>query len=534
MSYFMNCFGRKIFYTEDDIVVRKLFIKYERLELQIEDLRKHFARFGDIEDIQLFDMPPDKQERTGYVLFQGCRDAADVLVKVMHFVCGYRVHVKPYYSWGQPGVQDIEPSDYSIARLNDDCLERIYHYLPLPDQLNLARLCGRCPALYRSINLGILKSMSLWNVRDFFIYFGSKLREIEGPMPQILQRHLCDFLGEHCSNLRILRISQIVLSEPDMYKLFSQQLLQLEELQLHCVNFNDEYLPALSSLRYLRKLIFCFNDILTGKHMDCLPSCIESLNLLYCAKLQFALLPGICKALPHLRDLSVRITRPANADSFRQMVEDNCCNCLESLTIHCDSITPKYMEYLAKFPSMSKLVLYKCQTSSLFNQWLIEHKRQQLVHFVINNHRGMDLAMLLQICQLSALRVLALPLNDMLDDGVMEQLGQLSHLENLDLRWCKNITENGVLRLLHECGKLHKLQLEYCPHLGEQLVHNMIRQLTEEVQLQKRKQKQTQRQLPVKLTVCGKQFSKSLLEHPRVALKDMVDVELGKEYGKIC
>lgn len=146
----------------------------------------------------------------------------------------------------------------------------------------------------------------------------------------------------------------------------------------------------------------------------------------------------------------------------------------------------------------------------------------------------MDLAMLLQICQLSALRVLALPLNDMLDDGVMEQLGQLSHLENLDLRWCKNITENGVLRLLHECGKLHKLQLEYCPHLGEQLVHNMIRQLTEEVQLQKKKQKQTQRQLPVKLTVCGKQFSKSLLEHPRVALKDMVDVELGKEYGKIC
>lgn len=525
MSYFRSCFGRKIVYTEDDIVVRKLFLKYETSELQIEDLREHFARYGAIEDIQLFDRPQDKKETTGYVLFQGCRDAADVLAKVMHFVCEYRVHVEAYYSWGQPGVEGIEPSDYSITRLNDDCLERICRYLPLPDQLNLARLCRRCPALYRSINIGMFKSMNLWNVRDFFIYFGSDLREIEGQMPEKHQRRLCHFIGEHCINLRILRISQIVLSERDIYNLFSQQLLQLEELQLNCFNLKDENLPALSSLRYLRKLDLCFNEMLTGKHMDCLPSCIESLNLLYCSKLQFPLLPGICKSLPHLRDLSVRLTKPGNADVFREMVRHNCCNCLESLTIHCNYISPQHMEYVAKLPSMSKLVLHDCQTSSLFHEWLVEHKRQQLVHFVVNNRLDMDVAMLLQICQLSALRALALPNNNKLDDGVMEQLGQLSHLENLDLRRCRNVSENAVLRLLHECGKLHSLQLDYCPLLGEQLVHNMIHKLTEEVQLHN--QKQTQRQLPVKLYVCGKQFSMSLLQHPRVALKDMVDVKLG-------
>lgn len=524
MSYSKNYFGRKVVFTEDDIVVRKLFLKYETSELQIEDLREHFERYGTIEDIQLFERPQDKKETTGYVLFQGCRDAADVLAKVMHFVREYRVHVEAYYSWGQPGVEEIDPSDYSIMRLNDDCLERIYRYLPLPDQLNLARLCRRCPALYRSINVGIFTSMSLWNVRDFFIYFGSYLREIVGQMPQKHVRHLCQFLGEHCSNLRSLRISMTVLSERSMYKLFSQKLLQLEVLQLQYSKLDDEYLPALSGLRNLRKLDLCYNDLLKGEKMDCLPSCIESLNLLYCSELQITLLPQICKSLPYLRDLSVRVARIGNAEVFRQLANDSLCNCLESLTIHSNCTSPPSLEYLAKLPSISKLDFHNCKTSRLLHEWLVEHKQHQLVRFVLDTRFAMNVTELLQICQLSALRVLALPYNTELDDGVMERLGQLSHLEYLDLRECDNVSEIAVLRLLHECGKLHTLKLDYCRLIGEQLIHNIIHQLAEEVRLQNREQ--TQRQLPVKLSIRGLKFRMSLLQHPRVARKDMVDVTL--------
>lgn len=525
MSYFKNCFGRKVVYTEDDIVVRKLFLKYETSELQIEDLRGHFANYGTIEDIQLFERPQDKKETTGYVLFEGCRDAADVLAKVMHFVLEYRVYVEAYYSWGQPGVEGIEPSDYTLMRLNDDCLERIYRYLPVPDQLNLARLCRRCPPLYRSINFNMFTSMTLWNVRDFFIYFGSYLREIVGQIPMHMHvRRICQFLSEHCSNLKILRISRIILSKRSMYKLFSQQLLQLEVLEIQYSELTDEYLPALFALRNLRKLALNYNELLTGKHMDCLPTSIESLNLLYCSELKIELLPGICKSLPYLRDLSVRVTQSGSADVFQQLVNYNCCNCLESFAIHSNGFIPPGLKYLAKLPSISKLDFYDCPTTRLLHESLVEHKQHQLVRLVLDTRIALNVAELLQICKLSALRVLALPFNSALDDSVMERLGQLSHLEHLDLRACKKVNENAVLRLLHECGKLHILKLDYCPLLGEQLVHNIIRQLAEEVQFQNRKQ--MQRQLPLKLTIGGRKFRMSLLQHPRVASRDMVDVSL--------
>lgn len=526
MSYFKNCFGRKIAYTEDDIVVRKLFLKCPAGEVKIDELRKHFDGYGTVRELQLNDKSDDNTETTGFVLYQCCRDAADALAKDVQIVNECRVAVQAYFSWGQPeieSIEQIEPADHSITRLNDDCLERVYRYLPLADQLNLARLCKRCPPLYKSINLCMFTSMSAWNVRDFFIYFGPYLLEIYGDIPYKNRQLLVHFLGKHCSDLRVLRISQGAFAVPNMYKLFQQQLLQLEELQLQSFCLEDESLPALRLLRNLRKLNLCYNQLLTGKHMDCLPSSIESLNLLYCNALQFELLPGICKSLPRLRELSLRLNQTGNGDVFRQLACDRCCECLESLTISTgsfDSALPS-MQYLAKLPSLSKLIL-DGSPSDLLLEWLVEHKRQQLVHFEVNQSMRQPGVLLPRICQLEALRVLSLPAQCVIDDLIMEQLGNLRHLEHISLQQCSKVSDYAVQRLLLDCDKLHTLRLIHCRLLGNKLIHNIISQLTEEVLLLE----QRQRQLPVKLQLFGSKIHVSMLQHPAVTRKDMVEVTL--------
>lgn len=513
-SYFKNCFGRKIAYTEDDVVVRKLFLVCQAGKVGIEELRKHFDGYGTVKELRLSKKPDDNNEITGYVLFESCRDAADALAKDFHYVNECRIYVKAYYSWGQPDIEEIEkiePTDYSIARLNDDCLERIYRCLPLPDQLNLARLCKRCSPLYRSINLAIFKSMSAWDVRDFFIYFGPHLREIVGDLPGNDMGLLAHYLGKYCKDLKILKISQSALLLRNVNKLFQEQLLQLEELQLHSVNLLDESLLALRQLRNLRKLDLRYNRLLTGKHMDCLPSSIESFNILYCNDLQGELLPGICKSLPNLRELSLRLNHNSDADAIRQMVGDSCCECLESLTILTGSYSYSTftMEYLAKLPSLSKLIMDR-PPSCLLLELLIEHKQQQLVHFEIDYTFPLASDLLQRICQLSALRVLSLPWNKKVDDVFMEQLGNLQHLEYINLKYCHNVSEYAVERLLLDCGKLHTLRLYHCRQLGNRLIFNIINQLNEELLLLE----QTQRQLPVKLQFYGSKID--VQHHPQI------------------
>ncbi|KAH8404415.1 hypothetical protein KR222_011464 [Zaprionus bogoriensis] len=524
MSYVKPFYGRKIVYTEDHVVVRKVFMHHVANELQRDELWDYFLSYGNVTELEVYDEGSTKL-KAGHVVFENARDAADVLTRdTLHFVNDLRLNVEAFYSWGQPDVESIAPipSHSHIMRLNDDCLERIYRNLPLLDQLNLARICRRpCPFLHRYVHLGLFRTMTLWNVRDFLLYFGSGLREIVGKMPQLHRRRYCEFIGAYCDNLRVLRISQSPFSVRDMRNMFSN-FRQLEELQLTGCSLTDDALLELSQLQALRKLDLCYNDKLTGASMCRLPSSIESLKILFCSDLQLELLPHICKSLKNLRELSLRLAETDDTDVLRQVVSDNSLDSLESLTIWTNFANQQHFEFLAKLPRLWKLIMYASPPSSLLLAWLVEHKSRQLAHCEFHTHVSQSVEQLQLIFQLSALRVLALPSNSEIDDGIVVQLASgLPNLEQINLQTCKRLTENAVLQLLLNCPKLQTLQLQRCRLLGRRFIFNIIDMLREEVRLQR-----CQRALPVQLYLYGRPFNEFLLQCPCIASKDVVHLTI--------
>ncbi|TDG41919.1 hypothetical protein AWZ03_011655 [Drosophila navojoa] len=518
-------YGRTIAYTEDNIEIRKLFVHALPIEMELEVLSNYFNSFGRVLQMELTEKATDRRFKYGYVLYESSRDAADVLLKERHLVEEQLVKVEAFYSWGQPAsvercgsICQMSP----IMRLNDDCLLCIYRYLALADQLSLARVLQRCPPLYSSINLGIFKGLSLWHIRDFLLLFGQHLSQLVGQIPRNHHQRLIEYLANHCQRLKVLRLRYSPLSLRNMRKLFGQ-LQQLEELELSNCDLSDESLLALSHLTKLKALNLCYNDMLTGRHMDKLPSSIESLDLLYCFDLQFALLPSICSRLPKLRELSVKAVHTEQTDVFRALANEHCCERLERLALKTLSYQeqPLHLEYVAKLPALRQLIIHDSPPSLELLQWLVTYKAQQLIQLESSSRISLDARQLELVAQLKALRILSLPHHNQLDDEGMAKLCSLQDLREISLQSCKRVTEQAILRLLLSCKQLHVLHLERCVLLFGQLIYSIESELREELHSGCH-----QRQLPVQLFFYGSKINEFVLKHPDLAGNDVVHVEL--------
>ncbi|XP_030555765.1 uncharacterized protein LOC115759075 isoform X2 [Drosophila novamexicana] len=562
-------FKKSVAYTEDHILVKKLFL----YNVPAEEVQTYFEGFGRVLRLQLFArqslaanrklMPRDggggcgdggsRRTKTGYVYFANPRDAAKALRKNLHTINGRRLSVQANDSWHQPDAYGLarptaeqsspaagdelssssssspssSPSMPSadILNLNDHCLEHIMRLLSLPDRIHFARTCSRfrsvyqqvSPALNRCISFDVFDAMTVWDMRDFFMLSGRHLHHIEGIIPPGRCQRLCEFFGQHCINLRTMHVTASKLSVRNMHKIFAR-LDRLEELQLRACALGNSSLLALKHLLQLKRLDLSDNHQLTGLNMNYLPASIVYLSLTSCNGLQSKYLPKLCKALPQLRELNLKAVYTITT-GFQQVVSGKCCSALEELTI--SSGPANEYEHIAKLPGLKKLVLYSYEQGTTLRPelltWLVEHKSEQLLHFEARGQNSINAEMLAQIGQLSALRTLSLPHNNAIGDRELEAL-RLQQLEQISLKYWPNLGNNAVLRLLMACPKLQELHLEECPRLTEKLLHDIIFKLRMQI-----RDKENRRQLPIRMHVYGSKINEFSLQHADVAAKDIID-----------
>ncbi|XP_034100534.1 uncharacterized protein LOC117565512 [Drosophila albomicans] len=540
-------FKKGVAYTEDHIVVKKLFLYNVDNKLTIPDLQKYFEDFGQVLGLQIFpsrsrigsNWKRSKALRlmTGYVFFAQAKDAAEVLRNTSHTINKLRFSVKPNDSWHQPDAYakpehlDEEKSEQSavLLTLNDHCLEHIMRQLQLPDRIRFARTCNRLRSVYVQASAALNRSISFdsfdgatdWDMRDFFTLSGAHVQHIEGNVPPARCQRLCEYLGQHCRNLRSMRATASYLSTRNMHKLFARTH-QLEELQLRACQLLNDGLLALKHLRQLQRLDLSDNRRLTGLNMNLLPPSIVSLTLVNCNGFHSQYMAKICRALPKLRQLNLHAVYTITT-GFQQLVSSNCGNAIEEVII---SSNPMHeYEYIAKLPRLKKLVLYYVEPGTTFRPmlltWLVQHKAQQLQHFEVRGQNCINGELLVEIGKLVGLRILALPHNSVIGERELESL-KLPQLEQLNLKYWLNLTDAAVLRLLAACPKLQLLHLEECPRLTDNLLHDIIFKL----RLQQRA-KELQRQLPVVMHVHGSRINWFNVHHPDVtAAKDVLDVTL--------
>ncbi|XP_030238864.1 uncharacterized protein LOC108652885 [Drosophila navojoa] len=540
-------------YTEDHILIKKLYMIHVGSTLSLKNLRDYFSTFGAVKHLEVLTHSANAsgckaaaekpKSKSGFVLFDDARSAAKLLHRKVHYVKSIRVSVVPSDSWHQPDAQGIplaaddEPAA-AIMNLNDHCLDHIFRMLPLSDRIHFARTCLRfreiykqaAPALDKSMKFEEFTDLTMWDVRDFFLLSGPHVKEIEGVIPQRHFKRLVEFLGNNCINLTTLKITVNKLPLKMMEKIFGK-LNKLQNLQLRCCGLRNDALLALKHLPMLKNLDLSNNDKLTGQHMNRLPATLESLTLTSCTSVQGKLLIRALKSLKHLKELNLKGLYSIGP-AFKQLVESQRYHTLEAMTVSTDfgfGMANQY-EYIAKLPRLKKVIVYSHHEDNTVRPklltWLVDHKAEQLEHFEGLGQNCLNATMLAQLSKLSALRTLIIPANDAIGPREVEALCALQQLEEINLKYCTNLTDQSVLLLILSCPKLRVVHLDNCPQLSGRLLSDIVFK----IRLQLR-QSETERPLPIKIGLYGCKIDKAFLDGIQQTAKDIL--EISNDPGKL-
>ncbi|KAH8348500.1 hypothetical protein KR084_008041, partial [Drosophila pseudotakahashii] len=380
-----------------------------------------------------------------------------------------------------------------ILRLNDDCLEQIVLRLRLQDQVRFARTCPRFREVIRrstarmhtTEDLGQFRDMTVWDMRDFFQMFGSRVQVLYGKFETNHMERLAEFIRDYCGNLRSMQVfcsPQIGLY---MHTIFAKAF-QLEELQLHNSGIADEPLLDLQNLTNLKKLNLSWNAELTGRTLDQLPISIEVLGLNGCKSIETQYLTEVCKHLPNLKELNLQNINTSPKRVFQSMVIENACPSLEVLKVSAHPWTT--YDYVPCLPSLKHLTIYSdvANESDFTDQLcrnliggLVEHKSEQLEKLKMFGFESVPREQLGQIARLRGLRVLIMPDTDFPED-MLRALPNLSNLTKICFRR-SSASDHMILNLFCACPKLSYLRVEKCTQLNINLVKYIVARVRQEI-----------------------------------------------------
>ncbi|KAH8421066.1 hypothetical protein KR222_009699, partial [Zaprionus bogoriensis] len=446
--YFKNDFA----YTEDHILVRKLYLFNVTPQMTPDVLEQYFKQFGSVVRLQLFDQPKSAaakaQRKTGYVLFADARSAAKALQRPVHFMFKSRLGVQPNYSWFQPGAYGVprnqvlakseEPEPQAaILKLNDHCLGHILRLLPLVDRIRFGRTCVRfrsvyeqmSPSLDRSVNFNTFDFMTLWDVRDFFMLSGKNVQRIEGLIPVRHRQRVFEFMGKYALNLEYVSITDSAITASNMHKVFSK-LANVKELYLHRCDLRTDALEPLRHLKQLQKLDLSNNMELNLANIKQLPASLEILILSGCTAIQSRDLSEAYKAFPQLKELNLK-------DIFVNFECLSRASCLETLIVSSSQRqnSDNGFDCIAKIPSLIRLTAYSNMDGRTIHPQLLtdlaKEKATKLQYLEVRGPSCVNNEMLLQISHLAALQTLIISTCEIISSAGFEALCALQNLQEL-------------------------------------------------------------------------------------------------------
>ncbi|XP_068151423.1 uncharacterized protein [Drosophila tropicalis] len=488
-----------LWFTEDNIPVRKVFLTNIPEVLKDESIFKHFISFGHVISVKIFDNTKRTSvpnRKFGFVLFANASAATKALETKIHHVEGHKIYVIVADSWHQPDFyRASEPQNAGgqsgeayILKLPDDCLSMILKLLPLADQVHFYSVCKRFQSVYqlttrsihKSVDLQDLEDLTLWDIREFFRISGPYVMDLNSSFYEYSKfgKRLFKYFGRNLNlnNLKSLDLSAVDLSIKNMVEIFSSTS-KLENLKLYHCNLTDEKLLTLKSLKSLKKLNLALNSPLSGLHMEKLPFLIENLNLEYCDRVQSSHLIKMCISLTQLKELNIGGFYTDYAEVFQSMVKNGSCPLLERLGL---SICGRYGD-IAHLPKLKSIYIYGISENSHFTkvlEQLVLFKSEQLEELKIklrfNETLKTTKQMLMQIGKFVGLKTLSLSNALNIDNDVLGAFTNLKELEHINLAFCKQINDSNISLLVLGCPKLQKVNLEGCSQISKNLLDDII------------------------------------------------------------
>lgn len=404
-----------------------------------------------------------------------------------------RLTVRPADSWHQPDFKDMDELGWNeaveqdeagtILRLNDDCLLKIFEYLPMTDLIQAEKACWR----FRSIAELIYKSYKVFDSDDYDMCSLVCLRNVLyniGPYVQSLKANfrfnstrngqLLRFAALYCTDLKVLQLCGIEVT----YKIrnIHNMFRHLRKLEIGACSVSDHdlsYLLRASENKTIEELSLSNNQKLTGKFLVHFRN-IKTASFYSCSNIQPFHFIAFVRENPGIEDLNIILCDRVDAKCIETIAET--LTGLKRLSMnnaYVNIYSSELFSPLTNLKSLTHLTIRYVNYGSVDSLLLGMSEAVPLEYLDISSGQ-LSKQGLLAIQNFKTLRALTMSRKKDCDDDVMRQIARLRTLEELHIAACNNVTNDGVEEVVRQNVNIRFLDLSACYNMSPDLVPTLV------------------------------------------------------------
>lgn len=573
--------------TIDGIPVRKLFVANIPIETENKELFNVFKKFGEIANvfIQRKNKNVHKRSTFGFVTYKTTEDAARAMDYKKFSIRFNNLFVRAADSWHQPLVNPDGTVEYKssliynkniekknetdncnvsegedtdddivgavggitiscvssqeaklcpISRLNDDCLEQIFSYLPLHCQITASNVCKR----WQTVVSNMLRKIESFNFQDHFANRKFDMSEIS----LILEK-----IGPNLKEIICNPENEFTFSDKSLISVVARYCTKLEVLEVAFVQIAKRSFTFLSKrCPNLRKVTFYACSQLTDYDLGFLlgkkDSKLEEINLIKLTDICGECFTSLQPPLNHITIDGCFYVKPEFLILGMTHVKDT----LTSLTLrncmsnHCfdinqiASIVPKlkFLNMSDIFPLSPNYTLEplgkftELQSLNLSNNGLVSDSIISIIANGCKMLKSLNLSVtarygllsekgIAELCNMHTLEELNVSRLELVNDETMKNFSMVSPaplIKKLICYNCKNLSDKGALSVLSACKELEYFDLRSCPLIKNETISKALSVV-----------KKRQNNLPLKIMIYGTDVSftgtdESSYYHPLLTL----------------
>lgn len=420
--------------------------------------------------------------RFSFIEFREAEDATKALAKKTHYISGRKYIISPANSWHQPKKDpspepscDVEESyesdeNLSILTLNDDCLLKVFSYLPMKEQLMLSKISLRFQEVlelhfkthHRCLKIHEFDKLTLMNWRELLQFCGQFIKSVVYCYDLSTEK-VFDLIISFSPNIEALSLSCITKFLPGTFQKMNKKTPKLKKIELDDCKLNDKIIKEMTRLNELSDLRINESFQITGmyfkdfrhlKHLD-INQCsniqpkpfieflkvagdLESLNILRCNRFTndvFNEIPISCKSLKKLV-----IGTTYSGWNLQKVAE------IESL----ESIHIQHTDIYLKEEIIRDLSLKKADQLKEFHLTLTKFQKANET----------DLQNVLKFKNLDKLTLQGF--KEMKNDYLVLVAKELPQLKRASFAYNEEMTQSGILKFIESCPFLMEIDLTHC------------------------------------------------------------------------
>lgn len=415
-----------------------------------------------------------------FIEYTKAEDAKKALDRKVHYISNRKYVISPANSWHQPVKKSdsenhpeeiTSDADLPILTLNDDCLLKVFSYLPIKEQLILSKMSPRFQEIlelnfkinYKCLTIHQFDKMTLLNWRELLQTCGQYIKSVVNSHDLSTDKAF-DLIINYSPNLESLKLISITKFLPGTFQKMCKKTPKLKSIEIYDCKLNDKLISEMTRLKELTDLKISESFHITGMYFQNFKNLIH-LDINQCLNIQSKYFIDFLKVAGNLESLNIVRCSRFNNDVFNEIPKY--CKSLKTLKIG-TTYSGWNLQKVAEIENLENLTIQ--HTDVYLKEEIIKDlsvkKADQMkeFHLILSKFQKSNETDLNNVLKFKNLENLTLQgFKDMKNEFLVQLVKTFSHsLRGISLAYNTELTQAGILKFIEACPLLTQIDLTHC------------------------------------------------------------------------